>query len=154
MLRCFAATVAWLVERRGDLKFIAALASEQTRAVFSAALEAAGVRERVTLFDGARNPGAKILVSGGTRCNVTNTLVTERDFNGASPASTKFEAAALTTAGTRTAKSATHHACASGGSSAAQAIIQTSGPSSAGSEMPHQPRMRMIAKMPARMTVR
>jgi predicted Rossmann fold flavoprotein len=36
----------------------------------------------VTLFDGAARPGAKILVSGGSRCNVTNATVTERDFWG------------------------------------------------------------------------
>jgi predicted flavoprotein YhiN len=41
---------------------------------------------RVVMFDGARTPGAKILVSGGSRCNVTNVVVTERDFNGGSPA--------------------------------------------------------------------
>jgi hypothetical protein len=37
---------------------------------------------RVRLLDGARQPGAKILVSGGGRCNVTNRVVTERDFWG------------------------------------------------------------------------
>ena len=31
-------------------------------------------------------PGAKILVSGGSRCNVTNVAVTERDFNGGNSA--------------------------------------------------------------------
>jgi predicted Rossmann fold flavoprotein len=36
----------------------------------------------VLLLDGARRPGAKILVSGGARCNVTNTVVTERDYWG------------------------------------------------------------------------
>lgn len=36
----------------------------------------------VTLLDGAARPGAKILVSGGSRCNVTNVSVTERDFWG------------------------------------------------------------------------
>jgi predicted Rossmann fold flavoprotein len=40
----------------------------------------------VTLFDGAAKPGAKILVSGGSRCNVTNAVVTERDFWGGKPA--------------------------------------------------------------------
>jgi predicted Rossmann fold flavoprotein len=40
---------------------------------------------RVVVFDGARTPGAKILVSGGSRCNVTNSRVTERDFNGGRP---------------------------------------------------------------------
>ncbi len=37
---------------------------------------------RVVVVDGARAPGAKILVSGGSRCNVTNTVVTDADFNG------------------------------------------------------------------------
>jgi predicted Rossmann fold flavoprotein len=36
----------------------------------------------IALLDGARKPGAKILVSGGSRCNVTNAVVTERDFWG------------------------------------------------------------------------
>ena len=40
----------------------------------------------VVLLDGARKPGAKILVSGGSRCNVTNAAVTERDFWGGRPA--------------------------------------------------------------------
>jgi hypothetical protein len=39
----------------------------------------------VVLLDGARAPGAKILVSGGTRCNVTNAVVIERDFWGGTP---------------------------------------------------------------------
>lgn len=36
----------------------------------------------VVLIEGARKPGAKILVSGGSRCNLTNTIVTEHDFWG------------------------------------------------------------------------
>ena len=36
----------------------------------------------VVVLDGARSPGAKILVSGGTRCNVTNVAVSEHDFWG------------------------------------------------------------------------
>ncbi len=39
-------------------------------------------RLHVICLDGARRVGAKILVSGGSRCNVTNTIVTERDFWG------------------------------------------------------------------------
>jgi predicted Rossmann fold flavoprotein len=42
-----------------------------------------GARPIVAL-DGARRLGAKILVSGGGRCNVTNRVVTERDFRGGS----------------------------------------------------------------------
>ena len=39
---------------------------------------------KVLILDGARRLGAKILVSGGGRCNVTNTVVTETDFHGGS----------------------------------------------------------------------
>src|SRR4051812_22617313 len=39
----------------------------------------------VVLLDSARKPGAKILVSGGGRCNVTNAVVTEADFWGGKP---------------------------------------------------------------------
>lgn len=39
---------------------------------------------RILCLDGARHVGAKILVSGGSRCNVTNRVVTERDFWGGS----------------------------------------------------------------------
>ncbi|HET9269392.1 MAG TPA: NAD(P)/FAD-dependent oxidoreductase, partial [Vicinamibacterales bacterium] len=40
----------------------------------------------VCVIDGARLPGAKILVSGGGRCNVTNRVVSERDYWGGPPA--------------------------------------------------------------------
>jgi predicted Rossmann fold flavoprotein len=36
----------------------------------------------IAILDGARAIGAKILVSGGGRCNVTNVRVTPADFNG------------------------------------------------------------------------
>jgi lipid-A-disaccharide synthase len=48
----FAATVAWLHARRPELKFLAALANDGARRTFTAALEAASVREQVTLVDG------------------------------------------------------------------------------------------------------
>jgi len=38
----------------------------------------------VILLDGANKPGAKILISGGGRCNVTNTIVEADDFHGGS----------------------------------------------------------------------
>ena len=44
-----------------------------------------GVTAPMLLFEGAKRPGAKILVSGGSRCNVTNAVVSERDFGGAPP---------------------------------------------------------------------
>lgn len=36
---------------------------------------------RVLLLEGQKTPGAKILMSGGTRCNLTNHAIEERDFN-------------------------------------------------------------------------
>lgn len=39
---------------------------------------------RVVCLDGARRVGAKILISGGSRCNVTNRAVSEWDFWGGS----------------------------------------------------------------------
>jgi predicted Rossmann fold flavoprotein len=54
----------------------------------------------VLLLDGAKKPGAKILVSGGGRCNVTNTVVTERDYRGGSPTIVRRVLRALTVADT------------------------------------------------------
>ena len=65
-----------------DIAIIGAGAAGLATAIFTAA-RASG--RRVVLFDGAKRPGAKILVSGGSRCNVTNTVVTEGDFNGGRP---------------------------------------------------------------------
>ncbi len=45
------------------------------------AIQAAKGRLRVLLLEGQKKVGAKILMSGGTRCNVTNKAVSERDFN-------------------------------------------------------------------------
>ncbi len=42
-------------------------------------------RLQITVLDGAARPGAKILVSGGGRCNVVNKFVSERDFWGGRP---------------------------------------------------------------------
>ena len=50
---------------------------------------------RVIVVDGARAPGAKILVSGGARCNVTNRDVTPADFNGGRPGSIRRVLGAL-----------------------------------------------------------
>lgn len=46
--------------------------------------------------DGAATLGAKILVSGGGRCNVTNAIVTAADYNGGSPHIIKRVLAAFT----------------------------------------------------------
>ena len=55
---------------------------------------------RILVLDGARKPGAKILVSGGSRCNVTNSVVTEADFNGGNPAIVRRVLRGLTVAET------------------------------------------------------
>ena len=41
---------------------------------------------RVVAMAGAHRLGAKILISGGGRCNVTHRAVTADDFNGSTPA--------------------------------------------------------------------
>lgn len=47
-----------------------------------AAIAAARRGARVVAMDGAKRIGAKILISGGGRCNVTNAVVRPEDFNG------------------------------------------------------------------------
>jgi hypothetical protein len=66
-------------ERTADLAIVGAGAAGLMTAI-AAARHAS--RLRVVCVDGARTIGAKILVSGGARCNVTNRVVTERDFWG------------------------------------------------------------------------
>ena len=52
-------------------------------AAIAAARAAPGIR--VVALDGAARLGAKILIAGGGRCNVTHHAVSERDFNGSTP---------------------------------------------------------------------
>ncbi|MBP9733933.1 MAG: NAD(P)/FAD-dependent oxidoreductase [Candidatus Omnitrophica bacterium] len=49
------------------------------------AIQAAGLGLSVLLLDGREKIGAKILMSGGTRCNVTNRAVTEKDYSTGAP---------------------------------------------------------------------
>jgi predicted flavoprotein YhiN len=51
----------------------------------TAAISAARAGARVTLLNAHPRVGLKILMSGGTRCNVTHATVSERDFQGGSP---------------------------------------------------------------------
>src|SRR4249920_2736184 len=51
----------------------------------TAAIRAAEAGVRVTLLNAHPRVGLKILMSGGTRCNVTHRLVSERDYHGGSP---------------------------------------------------------------------
>lgn len=66
-----------------EIAIIGAGAAGLSTAIFARQLNPS---RSVLLIDSAGRPGAKILVSGGSRCNVTNVAVTERDFNGGSPA--------------------------------------------------------------------
>src|SRR3954469_19002568 len=65
-----------------DVAIVGAGAAGLATAIFARRFDPA---RSVVLLDGARSPGAKILVSGGTRCNVTNAIVTEKDFWGGKP---------------------------------------------------------------------
>src|SRR5258705_11505132 len=64
-----------------DLIVVGAGAAGLATAIFAARANATA---RIVCVDGARSIGAKILVSGGARCNVTNRIVTEHDFWGGS----------------------------------------------------------------------
>ena len=72
-----------IMSRRADIAIVGAGAAGLATAIFAGH---ARPGRPILLLDGARRPGAKILVSGGSRCNVTNTVVTEADFNGGNPA--------------------------------------------------------------------
>lgn len=62
-----------------DVAIVGAGAAGLATAIFA---RRASPSLHVALLDGALKPGAKILVSGGGRCNVTNTVVAETDFWG------------------------------------------------------------------------
>jgi predicted Rossmann fold flavoprotein len=63
-----------------DLVIIGGGAAGLASAIFAA--EAAPAGHRIVVLDGAQRLGAKILVSGGGRCNVTHHEVLPQDFNG------------------------------------------------------------------------
>lgn len=65
-----------------DVAIVGCGAAGLTAAIW-AARSAPG--RRIVGFDGARTLGAKILVAGGGRCNVTHEQVDERDYAGSSP---------------------------------------------------------------------
>jgi predicted flavoprotein YhiN len=62
----------------------------------TAAIRAAEAGARVTLLNAHPKIGLKILMSGGTRCNVTHATVTERDYWGGSRAVIRRVLAAFT----------------------------------------------------------
>ncbi|MEK7349704.1 MAG: NAD(P)/FAD-dependent oxidoreductase [Nitrospirota bacterium] len=68
---------------RYDIAVIGAGAAGLAASIFSAEAAMKSDRsQRIVLLDGAKTIGAKILVSGGGRCNVTHEVVTPTDFFG------------------------------------------------------------------------
>jgi predicted Rossmann fold flavoprotein len=64
-----------------DVAIIGAGAAGLATAIFAARRDN---RRRILLLDGAKKLGAKVLISGGGRCNVTNDIVTADDYWGGS----------------------------------------------------------------------
>ena len=73
-----------LDSHRADLVVVGAGAAGLATSIFAAETASAAGRypPRVVLLDGAKSVGAKILVSGGGRCNVTHDAISPADFNG------------------------------------------------------------------------
>jgi predicted Rossmann fold flavoprotein len=66
-----------------DIAVIGAGAAGLMAAIFAArAARERGATLRIAAIDGAKRIGAKILISGGGRCNITNEIVRPEDFNG------------------------------------------------------------------------
>lgn len=74
------------MNERVDIAVVGAGAAGLMAAIWAGrTARTAGRPVRIRAYDGARTLGAKILVAGGGRCNVTHHEVSERDFAGASP---------------------------------------------------------------------
>src|SRR5258705_8539030 len=63
-----------------DLAIVGGGAAGLAAAIFAAETAPSGFR--IVVLDGAKTLGAKILVAGGGRCNVTHHEVLPNDFNG------------------------------------------------------------------------
>ena len=69
-----------------DIAIVGGGAAGLATAIFAAeTAQAASMPRRILVLDGARMLGAKILVSGGGRCNVTHDSAGPEDFNGSRP---------------------------------------------------------------------
>ena len=64
---------------------IGAGAAGLATAIFAAEALPSEQRSAITLLEGAKRVGAKILVSGGGRCNVTHVAVHPEDYHGSLP---------------------------------------------------------------------
>ncbi len=70
------------VTNRTDVTIVGGGAAGLLAAIWAARTNPA---RRIVILDGAKRIGAKILIAGGGRCNVTNEKVTPQDFCGSSP---------------------------------------------------------------------
>jgi predicted Rossmann fold flavoprotein len=71
------------MEQTCDLVIVGAGAAGLAAAIFAAeAAQERGVSSSIVVLDAARKVGAKILVSGGGRCNVTHDEIHPEDYNG------------------------------------------------------------------------
>lgn len=70
--------IRWHVSEPWDIAIVGAGAAGMAAGIFA---KEANPAARVALFDGAHKPGAKILVAGGGRCNVTHFQVRPEDYN-------------------------------------------------------------------------
>ncbi len=69
-------------DKRNDIAVIGAGAAGLTAGIFAGEGIKGERPVRIVLFDGAKAIGAKILVSGGGRCNVTHDFMMPKDFFG------------------------------------------------------------------------
>jgi predicted Rossmann fold flavoprotein len=71
---------------RADIAIVGAGAAGLFAAIWAGrTASAAGRRLRIVALDGARRLGAKILIAGGGRCNITHDTVDESAYAGSSP---------------------------------------------------------------------
>lgn len=70
------------MDEHADIVIVGAGAAGLAAGIFAAEAARGRGPSRIVVLDGARKIGAKILISGGGRCNVTHDHVTQKDFNG------------------------------------------------------------------------
>ena len=69
-------------QETADLVVVGAGAAGLATAIFA---KEAGPDLHIVLLEGAKRVGAKILISGGGRCNVTHPVIHESSFQGNQP---------------------------------------------------------------------
>ena len=70
------------MDNQANIVIVGAGAAGLAAGIFAADAAHGRGSHRIVVLDGAKKIGAKILISGGGRCNVTHAHVTHADFNG------------------------------------------------------------------------